>query len=259
MPFNPVGSAPETASFAQGLTEEITAGISQFRHLVAVSSSAAARYEGRADIRAIGKELGARFLIEGRVRKAGSTIKVSVRLIDTATGAHLWADTMSHNLDGSDLFQAQDELTDRIVATTADPFGVLTRSLGEPAKEKPVEELTADDCILRWFSYWGQVREEEHLELRSAFERALEREPQHADAWACLCFLCNDEIRQNFNRLPDAPGRALRAAQRAVEIDRTSPLAYRALAEAHFFRGEVGPFRKAADRVIEHLKRTGII
>ena len=250
LPFKPGGGDPEMASFAQGLTEDITAGISQFRHLVVVSSSAAAHYQGRTNAREIGEELGARFLIEGRIRKTASTIRVNVQLIGTATGAHLWADTMSHAVDGSDLLQAQDELTDRIVATVADPFGVLTRSLGDLAKEKPVGELTADECVLRWFSYWGQVREEEHLELRSAFERALESEPQHADAWACLCFLCNDEIRQNFNRLPDAPGRALRTAQRAVEIDRTSPLAYRALAEAHFFRGEFAPFRKAADRAI---------
>ena len=250
LPFRTSQEDPETASFAEALTQDITTGISLFRHLIVVSSSAAAGFQVRRDVREVGNELNARFLVDGTIRRAGSNIRVNVQLLDSETGAHLWAERMNLDLEETDILDSQDELTDQIVATVADPFGVLTRSLGELAKAKPAHELTPDECVLRWFSYWGQVREEEHAELRDMFERVLKQEPGHADAWACLCFLYNDEIRHDYNVRPGAPDRALRAAQTAAEIDKTSTLAYRALAEAHFFRGEIGPFRRAADRVL---------
>ena len=251
LPLKTRGGDAELESFAEGLTEEITAGLSRFRHLSVVTASAAARHDREsADALEVGKELRVGFLLEGRVRKAANGIRVNVQLLDTRTGTDLWAERFDRDLVASDIFEAQDELTDRIVATAADPFGILTRSLAALVKSKPIDTLTADECVLRWFSYWGQVPEKEHGELRTAIERALEREPNHADAHACLCFLYIDEIRHDYNKLPDPAKRALRTAQRAVQIDATSPLAYRALAEAHFFRGEIGPFRQAADRVL---------
>ncbi len=177
---------PEMDAFAEGLTEEITSGLSQFRHLVVISANAAADFQTRADVRDVDKKLGARFVIEGSIRKAGSNIRVSVQLLDAETGAHLWSERFDRDLSTSDIFDAQDELTDRIVATVADPFGVLTRSLGAIAKAKPVDSLTAHDCVLRTFGYWQQVVPEEHADVRSALEQALKREPDHAEACACL-------------------------------------------------------------------------
>ena len=240
----------ELESFGEGLTEEITSGLSQFRHLVVVSASAAAGFQGQADVRGVSKELGARFVLEGSIRKAGSSIRVSVQLLDAATGAHLWAERFDRDLSATDLFAVQDELTDRIVATVADPFGVLTRSLGAIAKAKPVETLTAHECVLLTFAYWQQMRPDEHAEVRAALEQALEREPDHPEALSCLSWLYLDEFRFDFNVRPDALDRALDTAQRAVEVDATSQLAYRALAEAHYFRRELSAFRPAADRVL---------
>ena len=136
------------------------------------------------------------------------------------------------------------------MATVADPFGVLTRSLSALARAKPIDTLTAHDCVLQTFAYWQQERPDEHAEVRTAIEQALQREPDHAEALACLSRLYLDEFRFDFNARPDALDRALSAAQRAVELDATSQLAYRSLAEAHYFRRELGAFRPAADRVL---------
>lgn len=242
-----VGDA-EIESFGEGLTEEITSGLSQFRHLVVVSASAAARFQGPADMRHVAKELRARFVLDGSIRKAGSSVRVSVQLLDVATGAHLWAERFDRDLSTTDIFAVQDELTDRIVATVADPDGVLTRSLGALTKAKPSGTLTAHECVLRTFVYWQQVVPDEHSEVRAALEQALKREPDHAEAWACLSRVYLDEFRFDFNVLPDALDRTLQAARRAVELDATSQLAYRALAEAHYFRKELSAFRPAAER-----------
>ena len=240
----------ELEAFGEDLTEEITAGLSQFRHLIVVSASAAARFKGPADLAEVGRQLDARFLLEGSARKTGSSIRVSVQLVDARTGAHLWAERFDRDLSTSDIFTAQDELTDRIVATVADPFGVLTRSLSALVKAKPIDTLTAHDCVLRTFAYWQQVRPDEHAKLRTALDQALQREPNDAYALACPSILYLDEFRQDYNAQPDALDRALHTAQRAVELDATSQLAYVALAQAHYFRRELGAFRPTADRVL---------
>ena len=250
LPLKTRAGDAELESFGEGLTEEITAGLSQFRHLVVVSASAAADPQGQADVREVSKKLGARFVLEGSIQKAGSSIRMSVQLLDAATGAHLWAERFDRDLSATDIFAVQDELADRIVATVADPYGVLTRSLGTLAKEKPVDTLTAHECVLRTFVYWQQVVPNEHAEVRTALERALKLEPDHAEAFACLSRVYLDEFRFDFNVLPNALDRALHAARRAVELDATSQLAYRALAEAHYFRRELSAFRPAADRAL---------
>ncbi len=209
LPLKTRAGDAELESFAEGLTEEITSGLSQFRHLVVVSASAAAGFQGQADVREVSKELGARFVLEGSIRKAGSSIRVSIQLLDAATGAHLWAERFDRDLGVTDIFAVQDELTDRIVATVADPFGVLTRSLSALARAKPIDTLTAHDCVLQTFAYWQQERPDEHAEVRTAIEQALQREPDHAEALACLSRLYLDEFRFDFNARPDALDRAL--------------------------------------------------
>ncbi len=250
LPLKTRAGDAEMDAFAEGLTEEITSGLSQFRHLVVISANAAADIQGQADVRDVGKELGARFVIEGSIRKAGSSIRVSVQLLDAETGAHLWSERFDRNLTTSDIFAAQDELTDRIVATVADPFGVLTRSLAAQVKARPTDTPTAHEAVLRTFAYWQQVRPDEQAEVRETLEQALEREPDHAEALACLARLHVDDFRFNFNPPPDALERALSTAQRAVELDATSQLAYRSLAEAYYYRRELRAFRPAAERAL---------
>ena len=250
LPFKTRSGDAELESFAEGLTEEITAGLSQFRHLVVVSSSAAADFHGRSDARQVGKELDARFVLEGSIRRAGSSIRVSVQLLDAGTGAHLWAERVNRDLDATDIFEVQDELTDRIVATVADSSGVLTRTLAALVKAKPADTLTADESVLLTFAYWEQVRPDLHAEVRAALERAVKQEPRHAEARACLSRVYLDEHRFGFNVLPDTLDRALQTGRKAVELDATSQNAYRSLAEAHYYRREFTSFLPAAERVL---------
>ena len=239
----------EIESFADGMTEEITDGLSKFRHLLVVSASATAGIQEGDDVREVAKELGARFILDGSVRRAGSTIRVSLQLLDAATGSHLWAERFDHDL-GADLFAVQDELTDRIVATIAGPFGVLTRSLSDLVKAKPIDSLTAHEGVLLAFDHWEQERPDSHAKTRTALEQAVKREPSHADALACLARLYLDEYKFSFNVQPSSLDRALEVAQRAVAADATSTLAFFVLAETHYFRREVNAFHSAADRAI---------
>jgi hypothetical protein len=107
-----------------------------------------------------------------------------------ASGVQLWAETYNRELGEGGPFETLDDVTDRIVATVASGHGVIARSMATATRGKPLEEASASQLVSRWFTYVLQLKAEEHARLRAAFERVLDREPNHADAWACLSNLC---------------------------------------------------------------------
>ncbi len=89
LPFKHRGAHADLEALADGLGEDIVMGLMRFSHLRVVSRSSARRFGGEAvDIRTVGRELGARYVMEGSLRQAGSTLRVAVQLVDTTTGAH---------------------------------------------------------------------------------------------------------------------------------------------------------------------------
>src|SRR5437660_8265128 len=109
LPFKSSGDA-EMESFANGLGEEITTGLSRFRYLSVVASASSARLKGEVgDERDLSAKLGARYVLEGSIRKGGSAVRVSAQLVDTQTGAQLWAETYNRDLQASSIFAAQDD------------------------------------------------------------------------------------------------------------------------------------------------------
>jgi serine/threonine-protein kinase len=188
--------------------------------------------------------------MEGNVRQAGSVIRITVQLVDAITGAQLWAETYDRPFKPDEIFALQDDLVPRIVSTVADQHGVLPHSMSEVVRAQDPEQLTAYETLLRGFRYYEGVSASEHATIRASLERALETSPGSADCWAMLSIMYCDEHKFGFNQLPDSLGRALNAAQRAVEISPTNPFAYEALSQALFFRKEFDSFRNAAERAI---------
>src|SRR5437773_4177861 len=142
LPFKSSGD-PEMELFADGLGEEITTGLSRFRYLSIVASASTARLKGEVgDERALGAKLGARYVLEGSIRKGGSAVRVSAQLVDTQTGARLWAETYNRDLQTSTIFAAQDDVAARIVATVADSYGVLVHSMRSAMRQKDDVHLT---------------------------------------------------------------------------------------------------------------------
>jgi len=251
LPFKITASDKESESLAAGLTEDVTAGLSRFPYLRVVAYNSAMTHKSRAkDIRAVGRELGARYVVEGSIRKGGRTLRINAQLVDAASGVQLWAETYNRELGDGSPFETLDDVTDRIVATVAGGHGVLVRSMATATREKPLEEASASQLVSRWFTYVLQLKAEEHARLRASFERVLERVPNHADAWACLSNLYCWEYVHRMNPLEKPMERALDAAWRAVTIDPACQLGWQQLAEAHFFAKDYTAFRDAAERAI---------
>jgi adenylate cyclase len=93
LPFQNMSGDPEQGYFADGMVDDITTALSRFKSLFVIARNSSFSYKGKApDIRQVGRDLGVRYVLEGSVRKAGGKVRITGQLIDSATGAHLWAD-----------------------------------------------------------------------------------------------------------------------------------------------------------------------
>ena len=250
LPFKSSGDA-EMESFADGLSEEITTGLSRFRYLSVVASASTARLKGEAgDERALGAKLGARYVLDGSIRRGGSAIRLSAQLVDAQTGTQLWAETYNRDLQTSSIFAVQDDVAARIVATVADSYGVLVHSMRDAIRRKDAD-LAPVEWQFQYFAYREQITPASFAALRSRLERVVERDNRQSDLWACLALIYVDEHAFGFPG-SDATSldRALAAGRRAVELDRANQFALVALAQVHFFRQDLAAFHPAAERAM---------
>jgi serine/threonine protein kinase len=251
LPFKYSGTNAELTALAEGLTEEIVTGLSRFSYLRVIAKSSTSPYGNQSmDVRSAGKELGARYVMEGSLRQAGTKLRIAVQLVDAATGAHLWAENYERNFSPEAVFELQDDVVPRIVSTVADMHGVLPRTMSEALRSRAPDQLSPYEAVLRSFGYFERVNAEEYAEARAGLELAVQKAPGYADCWAMLALLCAQEYAQGFNVQPDPLGRGLAAAHRAVEAAPSNHLAHYALAQALFFRKEFQAFRNAAEKAI---------
>jgi TolB-like protein/Flp pilus assembly protein TadD len=251
LPFKYAGTSAELKGLAEGLSEEIITGLSRFSYLRVIARGSTAKYSSESgDIRSIGKDLGARYVMEGSLRQAGAKLRLAVQLADTVSGAHRWAENYERAFEPQEIFALEDDLVPRIVSTVADQYGILPRSMSEVLRTKKDEDLTPHEAVLRTFSYFTRITPEEHAAVGKILERAVREAPDHADSWAMLSMIYRGEFAQGFNAGPNPLDRALAAAQRAVDLAATHALGHYALATVYFFRKEMVPFRVEAERTL---------
>ena len=111
--FDNMSGDPSAATLADGIVEEITSSLSRIRDFTVIARNSAYAYKGLArDVRAVSRELGVCYLLEGSLRKAGERVRITAQLIDAATGTHIWADSYNGVLDN--LFDFEDEIAERV-------------------------------------------------------------------------------------------------------------------------------------------------
>jgi tetratricopeptide (TPR) repeat protein len=225
-----------------------------------IARGSTAKYSNESgDVRTISKELGARYVMEGSIRQAGTKLRLAVQLVDAVSGAHLWAETYERTFAADAIFEVQDELVLLIVSTVADQHGVLPHSMSNLIRNKPDDQLSPYEAVLRVFSFHERMSPEEHASVRALLERAVQNAPGDGDCWAMLATLYADEYMFGFSGEPDPLGRAQKAAQRAVELAPSSSLAYQALTQSLFFRREWQAFRPVAERTVALNRADGAL
>lgn len=155
LPFNAMSADPEQDFFSDGLTEDITTALSKLKGFFVIARNTMFTYKGKpVDVRAIGRELGIRYVLEGSVRKSGNRVRVTAQLIDAASEAHLWAERYDGDL--GDIFVIQDEITASVVGRIGPEL-----LAAEHAREsrKPHHGLDAWECVVRAVFLCSQLSE----------------------------------------------------------------------------------------------------
>jgi adenylate cyclase len=153
LPFQNMSGDPEQEYFADGMVEDIITALSRFKALFVIARNSSFTYKGRAvDVRQVGRELGVRYVLEGSVRKAANRVRITGQLVDTATGAHLWADRIDGGI--GDIFDLQDQVTESVVGAIAP---AVEKAEIERAKRKPTESLDAYALYLRGLAKFYQA------------------------------------------------------------------------------------------------------
>jgi adenylate cyclase len=148
LPFQNMSADPDQAFLADGIVEDVITELSRFRSLMVIARNSPFAYrDGGVDVRRVGEELGARYVVEGSVRRGGDRLRLTAQLIEAATGAHVWAGRWDRTME--DLFDLQDELTAAIVTAVEPELGAHERRL---ARAKPTASLTAWELCQRGWS-----------------------------------------------------------------------------------------------------------
>jgi len=220
--FDNLSADPEQEYFADGMVEEIIMALSRLRWLFVIARNSSFTYKGRAvDVKQVGRELGVRYVLEGSVRKAGKKLRIAGQLIDTSTGAHLWADRFEGGTD--DIFDLQDQVTASVVGAIAPK---LEQAEIERALRKPTESLDAYDYYLRGMASVHLWTKDASVEALAMFSRAIELDPNFASAHgvAARCYSQRLSSGWMIDR-PREVAEAERLARRAGELGQDDALA----------------------------------
>jgi adenylate cyclase len=174
LPFQNISGDPEQEYFADGMVEEIITALSRFKWLFVIARNSSFTYKGKAvDIKQVGRELGVRYVLEGSVRKAAGKVRITGQLIDTVTGAHIWADRFERDL--TDIFALQDEVTVAVVSAIQPKL--LQTEISLATRRRP-DNLSAYDFFLRTMQQYYLTTREGVAEAIKQAHRALELDPR---------------------------------------------------------------------------------
>jgi tetratricopeptide (TPR) repeat protein len=205
-------------------------------------------YKGRAvDIKQVGRELGVRYVLEGSVRRSSSKVRITGQLIDSATGAHLWADRFDVEL--KDIFELQDQVTSRVVGAIAPRLELAEI---QRAKSKPTDSLDAYDHFLRGMASFNQATRKGVDESLKSFMKAIELDPSYADpyGWAVIVYA----RRKQGLWMADVDAEVaegMRLSRKAIELgkDDAGPLCAGGFGVA-FLGGQLDVGRALVDRAL---------
>lgn len=244
LPFVNLSDDPENAWLGDGLSEEITYSLSRVSALrVASRTSAFAYRDQAADIRRIGRDLRVSAVLEGSVRRAGETLRVTVQLIDVADGYHLWSERFDRPM--SDVFAIQDEIASSVAQALR---VILTDSDRRAFSRALTRDVGAYEYWLRGRQYFHQARRKSLEYARQMFERAIALDAGFALAHAGVAD-CSSLLHMYYHSAAAELALADAASLRALELGPDLAEAHAARAFALFQMGRLdestGEFRTA--------------
>jgi adenylate cyclase len=240
LPFANFSDDPEQEFFADGISEDIISLLAGWRAFPVIARNSTFTYKGQTvDIKKVGQELGARYVLEGSVRKSGHRVRVTAQLIRADTNHHIMAERYDRDL--TDLFELQDEIVTAIAGAIEPELLKFER---ERIAERPQHSEDAYELYQRGMFHHYRQNKAENIEAQAFFRRALAIDAQYPQATAALSIALSaaaqlgwaDNAEPYFDQAHDL-------AQRAVTLDPRYP-------NAHFALGLVCMWTRRSERAI---------
>src|SRR5262245_9399606 len=226
LPFANMSGDPEQEYFSDGMTDTLITDLSKLAGLFVIARNSVFTYKGHAvNVGEVSRKLGVRYVLEGSVQKAADRVRINVQLIDAATSGHVWTERYDRQL--RDLFALQDEVVHRIVAA-------LELSLEQGLQlHRTTDNLDATDYYLRRVAQYLRFTQQLNKQARRMFERALEIDPQYAEAYAALGATYALERLWQWSQDPQMLERAFDLARKASALDDTLPRVHMLLSQLY--------------------------
>ncbi len=222
--------------FADGITEDIITELSRYPNLFVIARNSSFTYKGESvRLQSVGEELGVHYVVEGSIRKAGNRVRVTVQLIEAATENHIWAERYDREL--TDIFEIQDELTQAIVGAL--PARLEAANI-ERIKRKPPQEMAAYDYVLRSKILHHVGTPEANTEALESLEKAIELDPEYAQAYAWKACTLRQAVLREFTDEPEVAGaQRIENAEKALALDQNDMECLRILCEINMEQREL--------------------
>lgn len=212
LPFSNLSGDSEQDYFVDGVVEDILAELSRFKSVLVIARNSSFSYKGKTvQIKQVGRELGARYVLEGSVRKASTKFRINAQLIEAATNLSIWSDRFDGDLD--DIFAVQDRITIRTVSSIA---SALERAELERTRDKPTERMDSYDFYLRARAFTHKLQ---YRQAYEQYEKAIALDEEYGAAYgrAADVLLNAQSIGGDF-MLPQARLKAVQMAHRALDL-----------------------------------------
>jgi TolB-like protein/Tfp pilus assembly protein PilF len=246
LPFKNISPEEESDYFSDGLTEELLINLSRLKDMRVVSRTSSMRYKNTTkDIRSIGRELGARYIMEGSVRRFEDHLRISVQLIDVKSDRQLWAETYKGQL--ADVFDIQEQVSKQIV----DALSVqLTPTERVVLSKRPTLDPRAFDLCLRARDFlYQRTMSKLHIAIE-LFQKAIAIDPRYAAAYAGLGETYAT-LYQDFDRNEPLLEKSIEACLKALMYDSTLSEAYAALGLSYFHRKALVEALESSQKAID--------
>jgi TolB-like protein/Tfp pilus assembly protein PilF len=242
LPFTDMSPERDQDYFCEGLAEELIDALGRVEGLRIAARSSSFQFRGSGvDLIAAGRKLGVDSIVEGSVRKAGHRVRITVQLIDVATGFHRWSQRFEREID--DIFAIQDEIASSVARTMR---GTALTGPEQLALRKPQTAAEPYEYYLRGRQSLHRMRREDLEHSRAMFRRAIEHDQDYAPAWAGLA-TASALLYEWWGSTPEDLREADRASERAMQLAPD-------LAESHVARGYADAQHRRYDECVKHFE-----
>jgi adenylate cyclase len=247
LPFDNLSADPDQGYLADGFVEAITAALSHIRSFFVIGRNSAFTYKGRAtNVREIGRELGVAYLLEGSVQKSGNRLRITVQLVETEGGAHVWSSHYDGTLD--DIFNLQDRITEQVAGALQPSIRIAEI---ERSRRKQPQDLGAYDYTMRAMPHVWKLENEESANALELLDKALAIDPKYPLALSLAGWCHAQRAVYNWaDDIAESKGLARTLAERAAELSGDDPLILAVLGAVHTMLGNLGTARVLIERAL---------